>query len=558
MNLTHTPENILRRARRRLASERGFTMLIALGVLAVTSLLLAAVFVAVQGDVQLSQHDLASKRAYLAARAGLNAYLYQLNQNPLYWETCANNSLGNPSTPGASVPGSTTGTMYSYVPIYNSGHSTCGSDPIAALIDPSTGTLRLEFVGFSGNPATQKNVVQRGIVASFRKDSPLDFLWYTVYEALDSTINGFSGCNVYYRNSPPRNSSCNINWVSGDSMKGPMYTKDQYLVSGFSPTFGRDKNDKIESMAPGSASAICAGNNCGTANIKGEAVPNAPDISTPSANTALQTDATAHGVVVNGTSTITLSGSGATIWTCPGTIANTDSMCTSKTIDLTQTPIIYVNNSCPPSGYTPFNASYPTTSTGGHYYGCEGDVYVSGSYTTPVTIAAANDIIVADNITTSEDGSGSPSGVATLGLVANRFVRVMHGVSARQSAAFGQCKAAQGATHDNSGNVVNQTSNPDQTLSNLKIDGAILALQHSFIVDNYDCGVSLGTLTANGAIAQYYRGTVGTTGGSGYLKNYTYDSRLAVLLPPYLFDIATSGWHTVRETLCIPTPAACT
>ena len=42
------------------------------------------------------------------------------------------------------------------------------------------------------------------------------------------------------------------------------------------------------------------------------------------------------------------------------------------------------------------------------------------------------------------------------------------------------------------------------------------------------------------------------TGTTGYLKDYAYDDRLHVTLPPYLFDIATSGWHVVRQTLCVP------
>jgi hypothetical protein len=56
-------------------------------------------------------------------------------------------------------------------------------------------------------------------------------------------------------------------------------------------------------------------------------------------------------------------------------------------------------------------------------------------------------------------------------------------------------------------------------------------------------------------IAQLFRGTVGTTrqGASvtGYLKNYTYDDRLAVQQPPYLFDIASASWRVVRETGCV-------
>ena len=56
-------------------------------------------------------------------------------------------------------------------------------------------------------------------------------------------------------------------------------------------------------------------------------------------------------------------------------------------------------------------------------------------------------------------------------------------------------------------------------------------------------------------IAQLFRGTVGTTSGgssvTGYLKNYTYDDRLAVQQPPYLFDLASASWRVVRETGCV-------
>ncbi len=83
----------------------------------------------------------------------------------------------------------------------------------------------------------------------------------------------------------------------------------------------------------------------------------------------------------------------------------------------------------------------------------------------------------------------------------------------------------------------------------------ILALNHSFIVDNWGCGGSSGNLTVHGAIAQYFRGPVGQVGSSGgvsngYAKNYSYDDRLANILPPYLFDISNSGWHVSRETVC--------
>jgi hypothetical protein len=496
-------------ARRRLSAEEGFSMLLAIGVLAVTALLTAAVWTAVNGDVRLSQHDLDSKRAYYAATAGVNAFLYQLNQNPDYWETCSNDAQSQTAVAGSSTE------SYSWSPIPATGYASCTSDPISSMIDTSTGTLRLKFIGYSGNPA-----VSRGVVAGFREDSPFDFLWYTVYEALDSSLNGYSGCAVFYRNT--RASTCNINWISGDVINGPMYTEDQYLVpSGNAPTFGRNSGDDIESAASGTnSSAICANDSCGGANIKGTPVWNAPTISPPSNNSFLDTDAALHGKVYSGTTTVTLNGTTATVVNCP-------SSCTTASVDLTKYPILYISNAsgCTPASYNPFSVTYTTS-------GCSGDAYVSGSYTTPVTIAAADDIIVNGNLTTTHDSSGAPSGAATLGMVANEFIRVMHGCSS------------------SSGNV------SSQTFSNLSIDAAIFAIQHSFIVDNFNCGAALSSLTVNGAIAQNFRGAVGTTASNGtrtgYLKNYNYDDRLEYLLPPYLFDISSAGWHLARQTLCVP------
>ena len=54
-----------------------------------------------------------------------------------------------------------------------------------------------------------------------------------------------------------------------------------------------------------------------------------------------------------------------------------------------------------------------------------------------------------------------------------------------------------------------------------------------------------------GAIAQNYRGIVGTGGGrsyTGYLKDYKYDERLAVDEPPFFLSPLNSGWKVIRET----------
>ncbi len=88
----------------------------------------------------------------------------------------------------------------------------------------------------------------------------------------------------------------------------------------------------------------------------------------------------------------------------------------------------------------------------------------------------------------------------------------------------------------------------------ITIDAAILTLAHSFMVDNYNSGGGgQPGLNVHGAIAQRYRGIVGQVSGTGYLKDYHYDDRLHVILPPFLFDLSTAGWNVIRETLCMTT-----
>ena len=69
-----------------------------------------------------------------------------------------------------------------------------------------------------------------------------------------------------------------------------------------------------------------------------------------------------------------------------------------------------------------------------------------------------------------------------------------------------------------------------------RIDAAILSVAHTFMVQNYNRGDPRGTLTVNGAIAQKFRGTVGTGSGAtvstGYLKDYKYDKRFSYVAPP--------------------------
>jgi hypothetical protein len=194
--------------------------------------------------------------------------------------------------------------------------------------------------------------------------------------------------------------------------------------------------------------------------------------------------------------------------------------------------VIYVRND-PNSGCTP---EYPTAATYTESVAC-GNAYVSGQYARSLTIGAENDIIIAPTsggvLTGSNDANLTRTNDSTLGLIANNFVRVGHRVDRTAKT------------------NINTSQYP--LVSNVRIDAAILSLRHSFIVDNYDIGASLGSLTVTGAIAQKYRGPVGTgTGTTGYLKNYNYDDRLRYRSPPSFLDPVDAAWNVLRTNEQVP------
>jgi Tfp pilus assembly protein PilX len=115
----------------------------------------------------------------------------------------------------------------------------------------------------------------------------------------------------------------------------------------------------------------------------------------------------------------------------------------------------------------------------------------------------------------------------------------------------GECEYTNTASSCDAPNLsASEDPNKWGALENPTIDAAILSTKHSWIVDNYKCGAKLGELNVWGSIAQFWRGPVGTGGGSGtgYIKNYNYDQRLYTKEPPnFLSPIATS-WKLSRES----------
>jgi type II secretory pathway pseudopilin PulG len=537
-------------------SERGFTMLLALVVLIITTLLLGGAYVAVLTDTHLSRNDLDQKRAYSAAQAGIEQYNYDLNQNPNFWENCV--------PPNGTIGAADSGSTESYVDYAvvastaPTGTTTCStSNPIGTMVEantlangsanPAAGTFRLASTGTS-------NGVSRTIVAQYKRDSFLNFVYYTDYETLDpAALPGTpSDCNRHYTDSPGRGSDCGgaINFISADHINGPLHSEDTLAICG-TPSFGRNANDSIE--APGFADE----SNCGGsapyygATVNGTYSSIATSLTPPPTDGQMLNVAQTAGTVYTGTTTIVLTGTTATVY-------NANLSGGSASLNIANTNgVIYVQSAqAPVCGeiYTPFSAN----STYGANLGC-GNVYVSGYYNTSITIASDNDIIIDGNLWPGSSGSnyatstgalgGTPTGNSLLGLVANNFVRLQHPVSANRGTTSGSC-----------GSNANVTSGTYQTLNNPFIYAAILSVKHSFIVDNYDCGSSPGTLTIIGAIAQYYRGPVGTGSSSvstGYSKTYTYDDRLAYAEPPYFLNPVSVAWQVQHQTECSASVAAC-
>ena len=153
-----------------------------------------------------------------------------------------------------------------------------------------------------------------------------------------------------------------------------------------------------------------------------------------------------------------------------------------------------------------------------------GDVAVSGTYASNVTVGRR------ERHRRQRRHPAARRSDSMLGLVATGFVRVYHPITGIQSSSCGSTNTRL------AGFTAVQ-----------RIDAAILAA-HSFMVDNYSCAGAEGTLTVNGAIAQSYRGVVGTGNGTtGYIKNYNYDDRLKIREPPNFLDPIKTSWRIVRQ-----------
>ena len=165
-------------------------------------------------------------------------------------------------------------------------------------------------------------------------------------------------------------------------------------------------------------------------------------------------------------------------------------------------------------GWSNRNMALPTN---GALFVSAGNLTISGTLNGKLTVGANYDVIIPDSIVYADDPRTVPASDDTLGIIAESDIVI-----------------------------------DDAAPYNVEIDACAMALNTSFMMENWWIGPAKGTLTVYGGIIQDERGPVGTFNGttgtkvSGYAKNYSYDSRLLGSPPPFMpttGDYITLSWE---------------
>ena len=587
-----------RRLAATLRRQEGVTMIILLGVMLVTSLLVIAAFTSANGEIHLTASDTAQKKAYYAAEAGLQDYEYHLTQDGNYLGYCTTPTPANPALNQYYKEGSETEPLKASelktaeVPKVEvkSGESVSSEEKYAIQLLPAesdklagdhkcdpnhlvetmveeqgaaTGTFRIESTGFSGNE-------KRSLVATFKNANFVSFVWYTMYEVGDPVIDGtvpsgepstyWTECGNYYEQreklAAKQCQPLNNFFGTGESVNGPVHVQDHGGVCG-EPTFGRNATDRIEFGDGEKKSETITGystesaGGCGGANpkFKGTHIPPNRSPHLGAAARRRRTRTYRRRKLPFPRQDGNRAGRHHDVGVEMERRTRDENACQGNGIRRRFPPngVIYVSGGTGSGGcptYSPFGP-VPGYSEGNE---C-GDVYVHGKYEDSLTIAAENNVIINESITTLTEPENSPTGVPTtnamLGLIANNFVRIYHPLSGTRGKKYTECKAGSAA----------ESTNAPEDLKEPIIYAAMLAVKHAVIVDNFDCGKpELGHLNVYGALAGLFSNGLtgiiaGTTVIHGYSYNANYDNRLQVEEPPHFLNPIQAAWYIQRQTL---------
>lgn len=547
-------------------AERGLSLVIVISVGAVMT-----VFITIMMSYGMTAYTKAASderwnAALAAAYAGVEEYQSRLANEPAYLR------YGNPASAfsqesvlqlppvenpafgigedgtWATVPGSSGDSEFRYE-VDNSEYQT-------------TGNLRIRSTGRVGDQT-------RTIVADLRQQGFIDFLYFTDYEMQDPQISRVDATCVRYNWVSPRPSTgtgnCrNIAFGESDVLNGPVHSND--TIRACSAVF----NGTVTTSNPGNPRVIfqnSLGQNCTAPRFNVPGYPAfSPQLDLPQTNSQMRrevredlpVDVPRPGCLYTGPTKITLhdngeitvyspwtratrvSGDASTSGSAPAECGDISRLTTSsggREGDRFRPPennLIYVQNVPSTTGNVnrwasnrqPAGVNCATGRNGIGYpvagevapsstsYQCRvGDVFIEGRMNGSLTVAAENFIYIVGNITYVDERED------ILGLVGNNSIFVWNPVNSSD------VNNARALLRDN----------------RRIISAAMLSVERTIQVQNYDRGGDRGVLEINGAMGQRFRGIV-RSGVNGYGKEYNYDARLRYTAPPKFLSPVTTTY----------------
>lgn len=547
-------------------SERGFALIMVVAIGAILLILATVAATASISGTMKARQDQASNSALSAAYAGVEEYQSRLSNDSFYVQygdpdadfTGASDVELPPS--GQENPAFGIGTTGTWASIAGSGGNAKYRYEVNTEDYLDTGVISVRSTGLV-------NGVARSVLANLRQTGFIDFLYFTDYEIQDPDISGQGSSCVKYEWGGRSTSCTKIQFGKNDVINGPLHSNDTMYIC--EATFnGNPTTSNSQDKGGGRLYSIPGG--CGTAHFNSGTLAYANTVGMPATNSQMKretrSDLSSAGVpkpgclytgptsiVLNADGTMTvrspwtkktrISGDPASSGTTPaacGSITDLQSA-TGANITVPDRNLVYVQN-VPTVNSDPnyWSSGGPTCKSGGNALGyplnnedasssayrCKnGDVFVEGTMNGQLTIAAENYVYITNNITYKDTSTD------ILGLVGNNAVWVWN------------------PARSNGNKLLSDTDR--------EINAAILSVAHTFQVQNYSETGVRGTLTVKGAIAQKFRGPVGTSSGgyivNGYNKDYNYDPRFRYTAPPKFLSPVTT---TYGVTTWMDTPAA--
>ena len=341
-----------------------------------------------------------------------------------------------------------------------------------------------------------------------------------------------------------------VRFVAGDEINGPLHSNDALQVQG-AVVFGNERTESSWDTGAATNTATPAAGGLwwgsGTPSASGFKPQYAARVAMPVGNTTLRDlaapvtpDSPDRGCLYTGDTRITFVDDKVKVLS-PLTTSSVPRCYNTATPGVEQTltsipAVMYVQAAASSASCTTGAVGYPKTGevwSGNTYttqYDCrKGNAFVSGRLSGRVTVGTSNDIVVVGDTTYL----GGTTGTDALGLIPQDYAWVYHPVKSDGT------------------NLLTNAQSPHN------LDAAVLSVRRSFLAQNYFRGALISTTTnvddgtklkIRGAVAQKYRGAVGTPGdatnpAAGYVKLYEYDTRLQYAPPPYFLRPDASPWR---------------